>query len=63
MPYGFVFLILASAASSAATLALGAPADGTEVTAPQMIDAFEGDFGVHPGQRSGSLVVPDRRLP
>jgi len=47
----FAFLILASAASSAATLALGAPADSTEVTAPQMIDAFEGDFGVHPGQR------------
>jgi hypothetical protein len=32
-------------------LAFGAPADSTEVTAPQMIDAFEGDFGVHPGQR------------
>ena len=32
-------------------LALGAPADSPEVTAPQMIDAFEGDYGVHPGQR------------
>ena len=47
----FAFLILASAASTAAKLAFGAPADSTEVTAPQMIDAFEGDFGVHPGQR------------
>jgi catalase len=47
----FALLILASAASSAAMLAFGAPADSTEVTAPQMIDAFEGDFGVHPGQR------------
>jgi catalase len=47
----FAFLILASAASSAPMLAFGAPADSTEVTAPQMIDAFEGDFGVHPGQR------------
>jgi catalase len=47
----FAFLIFASAASSAAMLALGATSDSTEVTAPQMIDAFEGDFGVHPGQR------------
>ena len=47
----FAFLILASAASSVALVAFGAPADSTEVTAPQMIDAFEGDFGVHPGQR------------
>jgi catalase len=31
--------------------AFGAPADSTEVTAPQMIDAFEGDFGVRTGQR------------
>src|SRR4051812_5954865 len=44
-------LFVASAASSAATLALGAPGDSTEVTAVQMIDAFEGDFGVHAGQR------------
>ena len=47
----FALLILASAASSAPMSALGAPADSTEVTAPEMIDAFEGDFGVHPGQR------------
>ena len=45
------FLILASAAFSAPMLAFGAPADSTEVTAPQMIDAFEGAFGVHSGQR------------
>jgi len=44
-------LVFAAAASGTATSALGAPADSTEVTAPQMIDAFEGDFGVHPGQR------------
>jgi catalase len=47
----FVFLILASVASSTAMLGLRAQAAGTEVTAPQMIDAFEGDFGVHRGQR------------
>ena len=47
----FAPLILALASSGAAMLALGAPADSTEVTASQMIDAFEGDFGVHPGQR------------
>ena len=51
----FAFLILAPAASSAPILALGAPADGTEVTAPQMIDAFEGTFGVHPGQRRNHI--------
>jgi catalase len=47
----FVLLILASAASSLPLVALGAPADSTQVTAPQVIDAFEGTFGVHPGQR------------
>ena len=45
------FLALASAASTVSTLALGAPPGGTEVNAPQMIDAFEGTFGVHTGQR------------
>jgi catalase len=45
-------LALASAASIIPLAALGAPAAGPEaVTAPQMIDAFEGTFGVHPGQR------------
>ena len=47
----FALLILASSACGAPMLAFGAPVDSTEVTAPQMIDAFEGDFGVHPGQR------------
>jgi catalase len=50
-----VFLALASAASSAPMFALGAPGAGTEVTAPQMIDAFEGTFGVHPGQRRNHI--------
>jgi catalase len=48
----FAFLTLASAASS---VPLGAPAVSTEVTAPQMIDAFEGTFGVHPGQRRNHI--------
>src|SRR4051812_1635498 len=47
----FAFLIIASASACAATPAVGAPPDSTDVTAPQMIDAFEGDFGVHTGQR------------
>jgi catalase len=51
-----VFLILAPAVMTAApTLAFGAPAADTEVTAPQMIDAFEGTFGVHPGQRRNHI--------
>jgi catalase len=45
------FLTLASAASGAPQMALGAPTASSEVTAPQMVDAFEGTFGVHPGQR------------
>ena len=44
-------LILASGASSAPSVAAAAPDGSAEVTAPQMIDAFEGDYGVHPGQR------------
>ena len=42
-------LTFASTTSTAPMLAMGAPAPGTEVNAPQMIDAFEGTFGVHPG--------------
>ena len=49
------FLVLASAACSAPTLSLGAAAANAEVTAPQMIDAFEGTFGVHPGQRRNHI--------
>jgi catalase len=51
----FAFLTLASATSTAPMLALGAAAASTEVTAPQMIDAFEGTFGVHPGQRRNHI--------
>jgi len=51
----FAFLTLASAASGIPTFVLGAPAAATEVTAPQMIDAFEGTFGVHPGQRRNHI--------
>ena len=49
------FLILVSAASTVPMSALGASAAGTEVTAPQMIDAFEGTFGVHQGQRRNHI--------
>jgi catalase len=48
-------LTLASAASSVPMLGLGEPAATTEVTAPQMIDAFEGTFGVHTGQRRNHI--------
>jgi catalase len=51
----FAFLTLASATSTAPMLALGASATGAELTAPQMIDAFEGTFGVHPGQRRNHI--------
>jgi catalase len=51
----FAFLILASVASSVPLSASSAPATSTEVTAPQMIDAFEGTFGVHPGQRRNHI--------
>jgi catalase len=47
----FAFLTLASATPSVPLFASEAPGDSTEVTPPQMIDAFEGTFGVHPGQR------------
>jgi catalase len=51
----FAFMTAISIASTAPTLATGAPADGADVTAPQMIDAFEGTFGVHPGQRRNHI--------
>lgn len=47
MKWQFTLLTVASAACWAPMLVLGA--DNT--TGPQMIDAFEGTFGVHPGQR------------
>ena len=45
------FLTFASAVFSTPMMAFGAPPAGTDVTAPQMIDAFEGTFGVNQGQR------------
>jgi catalase len=52
----FAFLtLLVSAASSIPLPAFGAPPPGAEVTAPQMIDAFEGTFGAHPGQRRNHI--------
>ena len=51
----FAFLILGIAASSFPLSAWGAPDTGPDVTAPQMIDAFEGTFGVHPGQRRNHI--------
>jgi catalase len=49
------FLTLVSTLSTAPMLAIGDPAPGTEVNAPQMIDAFEGTFGLHPGQRRNHI--------
>jgi catalase len=49
------FRTLVTALSGVPALALGAPDASTEVTAPQMIDAFEGTFGVHPGQRRNHI--------
>jgi catalase len=51
----FALLALASAASSVSPLALGASPAASEVTAPQMIDAFEGTFGAHAGQRRNHI--------
>src|SRR5215475_4746204 len=48
-------LTLTSTIASVPMLAAAAPAAGTEITAPQMIDAFEGTFGVHPGQRRNHI--------
>jgi catalase len=51
----FAFPVLLLAAPGIATPALDATPAGTEVNAPQMIDAFEGTFGVHPGQRRNHI--------
>lgn len=48
-------LTLTCAASSTPVLVLAAAEAGPEVTAPQMIDAFEGTFGVHAGQRRNHI--------
>ena len=50
----FAFASLLSAASTAPILAIGADT-GAQVTAPQVIDAFEGTFGIHPGQRRNHI--------
>ncbi len=49
----FALLTLASAAFAAPMPASSAP--DTNVTAPQMIDAFEGTFGAHAGQRRNHI--------
>jgi len=49
------FLTFASTTPATPMLAMDGPAPGTEVNAPQMIDAFEGTFGVHPGQRRNHI--------
>jgi catalase len=51
----FTLLTLAAAASSVPVLALGEPPASTGVNAPQMIDAFEGTYGVHQGQRRNHI--------
>ena len=50
-----ILMTLAPCLCASPALALGAPAPATEVTAPQMIDAFEGTYGVHPGQRRNHI--------
>jgi catalase len=49
------FLTVALAASGVPISAMGEPTASAEVTAPQMIDAFEGTFGIHPGQRRNHI--------
>jgi catalase len=51
----FALMTLMSIASTAPNLAFGAAAGGSDVTAPQMIEAFEGTFGIHPGQRRNHI--------
>src|SRR6267154_4128507 len=51
----FASLTLSLTTSTASMLAVGASATGAEITAPQMSDAFEGTFGVHPGQRKNHV--------
>jgi catalase len=51
-----LFLMAASAAGLVSALAAAAPAArAAEVTAPQMIEAFEGTFGAHQGQRRNHI--------
>ena len=46
---------LAAVAVAVPLVARSEPATAPNVTAPQMIDAFEGTFGVHPGQRRNHI--------
>jgi catalase len=50
-----LLLLAASAATVASLLAPGAHAADTDVNAPQMIQAFEGTFGAHQGQRRNHI--------
>src|ERR1700759_1470666 len=52
---GFALLVLAPVISTVPQQAATAQPASSEVTAPQMIDAFEGTFGVHPGQRRNHI--------
>jgi len=54
------FLTLASATASTASMLAGAAPAATTAAAPtvtpqQMIESFEGTFGVHPGQRRNHI--------
>ncbi len=49
------FIGLSSTVCGAPMLAFAASAPDAEVTAPQMIDAFEGAFGAHAGQRRNHI--------
>ena len=51
----FTFMTLLITASTAPGLAFEAQAGGSQVSAPQMIDAFEGTFGIHAGQRRNHI--------
>ena len=54
-----VFLTLASATVSTTSMLAGAqtatPAAAPSITPQQMIESFEGTFGVHPGQRRNHI--------
>jgi len=51
----FALIAVLSIGSTTPILAFAAETGGSQVTAPQMIDAFEGTFGVHPGQRRNHI--------
>src|SRR5260370_12164025 len=51
----FGFMTFMSVAFAPPNWAFGAAAGGSEATAAQMIDAVEGTFGVHPGERRNHI--------